>query len=1025
MKIDNRTAQDIEQNIEELAKSYIPEWHFDLQDPDIGSAIAKIFANSMKENVDLENRILDRYHAEFINMLDLSLKPAKPAGSMVKIDLIEDTITGTHVRRGTRLVTGETTGGSQIVFETDREIYVTNSRLTDAFMTDRENASFVPLLGEFRQALFVDGVAETVEDEESEEEGAEEDNPEIIRSGAGGRIRPFVLFSEEGNIARSALVMYHESLFDIVGEPIYVRLSGNSKLMKEIENGEYLFSYYTKKGYVPFESVKLLEDHETLELIKQGENRHLIIGGRSYAVIVMEAKHTISEDRELTGVGLSSSGKERDAEFVSDGSSDMDVTRFTPFSDTLSVYNECYIGQDLYFREAGSRITVSFHTEYKDRGLYLTKQEEESVLKVVKKKPRVEPGDVPADAYADEICFEYFNGQGWKKLNLETDCAQIFSKALAGDTEFSFICPEDWEETQVGAFTGRTIRIRLLKSDNCYLRPGMHHYPVVEDLKISFSYEGHFVDPEKLSRISGTEKKEITGLLKKKQPFVAISGGAYPDDALYLGFNRRMDNGPVSIYFELEDVQNMSALKCSYEYSSANGFRHMKVVDNTKDFSRSGTVVFMPPSDMAETELEGRRRFWIRIRRERISGEEETSLFLPHIQDILINVVNVSNIMSGQEENHYISEAAPNQRISLHSGNILDAEVWVNERDVISADETDRLKRDDPDRIRVELDRLGNISAVYVRWNETDSFLGVSDRRSYMIDRLTGELVFSDGIKADYPRVTDDISIKVRVRTTDGEAGNVEAYAINQTAGTRLYINSVYNPVRSYGGSNMETTAEALRRGANLLYGRGRLVSTADYIFTILSFSRSIDKAACIPGERVDGVADPADISFVLLMKDFEEGSFSFHRIAAPLKKHLLEGSSMTVSEEHMFIVEPIFVTISVNVWAEVPDMDLSFETQSLIEKTLEEYLRPVSSDSDDGWDIGVVPKKSQIQMKLGALRSRAMIRNISIIARYVDRLGEHEMDIADLEASPFMVVRSGEHKINIALGATGRDGRK
>ena len=169
MKIDNRTAQDIEQNIEELAKSYIPEWHFDHQDPDIGTAIAKIFATSMKENVDLENRILDRYHAEFINMLDLSLKPAKAAGSMVKIDLIEDTITGTHVRKGARLVTGENVGGSQIIFETDREIYVTNSRLTDAFMTDRENASFVPLLGEFRQALFVDGVAETTEDEESEE----------------------------------------------------------------------------------------------------------------------------------------------------------------------------------------------------------------------------------------------------------------------------------------------------------------------------------------------------------------------------------------------------------------------------------------------------------------------------------------------------------------------------------------------------------------------------------------------------------------------------------------------------------------------------------------------------------------------------------------------------------------------------------------------------------------------------------------------------------------------------------------
>ena len=92
MKIDNRTVSDIEEKIERLAKSYVPEWHFDRQDPDIGSAIARLFAVQMKENIDLENRMLERYHAEFINMLDLSLKPAKPAGSMVKFDLIDDAL---------------------------------------------------------------------------------------------------------------------------------------------------------------------------------------------------------------------------------------------------------------------------------------------------------------------------------------------------------------------------------------------------------------------------------------------------------------------------------------------------------------------------------------------------------------------------------------------------------------------------------------------------------------------------------------------------------------------------------------------------------------------------------------------------------------------------------------------------------------------------------------------------------------------------------------------------------------------
>ena len=171
MKIDNRTANDIEDRIGELAASYTPEWSFDRDNPDIGSVIGRLFAQQMKENIDLENRMMDRYHAEFINMLDLSLKPAKPAGSMVRFDLTEDTVNGIHIRKGTRLITGESQDGSeQIIFETDREIYVTNSRITDAFMTDREKATFVPLMGDYTPVHLIDGVAEIPEDEEEEQE---------------------------------------------------------------------------------------------------------------------------------------------------------------------------------------------------------------------------------------------------------------------------------------------------------------------------------------------------------------------------------------------------------------------------------------------------------------------------------------------------------------------------------------------------------------------------------------------------------------------------------------------------------------------------------------------------------------------------------------------------------------------------------------------------------------------------------------------------------------------------------------
>ncbi|MCR4591186.1 MAG: hypothetical protein K5668_10250 [Lachnospiraceae bacterium] len=1025
MKIYDSSVQDIENRIHDLSRQYTPEWHFSESDPDIGSAIAKIFSLQMQENVGLVNRMMERYHAEFINMLDISLKSAKPAGSMVQFNLIENSVPGTTVRKGTRLVADTVGVDEPVIFETDREIYVTNSVIRDAFMTDREDGTLVPLLGDFKSPPLIEGTEIRGEEEEEQEE--EENTVEMASSGEEERtnsdetvrssIRPFVLFSEEGNIAKSALILYHESVFDLEDEPIYIRLSGNQELNEKILSREYRFRYYTKDGFREFDSIKLLPDKETFELIKSKENRKFALGSKEYAVVVLEAMDKVKDDVELDDITLSSSGRERGLDYVNDGSTDMDTDRFAPFTDTLAVYNECYLGQDVYFSKAGAYITISFSTSFQEKGLYLTRQEEEVSLKIIKKKPKVIPSDIPADAYADEIGLEYFNGMGWRKLHTIGDVSGLFREAKAGDHEIKFICPSDWVSVQSGAYTGRCIRMRLLKSDNCFLRPGMHHYPIISNVKISFSYQGHFVQPEKLYLLAGTKKKDITLDMKGNKSFIVMSGGKYSRDGLYLGFDRKMESGPVSLYFELSDVLNTSRLKCCFEYATYKGFKRMKVVDQTYDFSRSGVVMFMPPSDMQFTTLEEKRRIWIRIRRERNQSENESRLFLPRIQRVLLNVVNVSNIITGSEENYYMTEAVPNMHFPLPNGHILDAEVWVNEKDTISEEEIERIQAEDCDRIRVEYDVLGNISAAYVKWDETGSFLDKEGRRVYVIDRVSHEIIFADGIKADIPRVVDDISFKVRVRLSDGSDGNVAAGRINEVAGTELYIDNVVNPVRAYGGSNPETVREALRRGANIIYGRGRLVTMNDYKWTILNYSDSIDKVACIPWKTINGKHNDQDISFVLLMRDFMDGSFSFHRISGELKDHLLKHSSITYSEEHLHIVEPIFVSISVSVWAEVKNLDDSFEVQNMYKDSLYKYFDPVSNEEDNGWEIGVIPKKSQIMMRLGAVKTHAVISKTVIIANYVDKDGEHETDISDLEVTPFMVVRNGEHKVNVSFG--------
>jgi hypothetical protein len=95
-------------------------------------------------------------------------------------------------------------------------------------------------------------------------------------------------------------------------------------------------------------------------------------------------------------------------------------------------------------------------------------------------------------------------------------------------------------------------------------------------------------------------------------------------------------------------------------------------------------------------------------------------------------------------------------------------------------------------------------------------------------------------------------------------------------------------------------------------------------------------------------------------------------------------------------------------------DMDDAFEVQNEVKSVLSDYLDPVRSGGSDGWDIGTLPKETQILMQLGVMRSKAVIQRITMIGHYIDADGEHELDTKDIEITPFMVPRNGEHKVII-----------
>lgn len=999
----NTRRQEILNKIQRLAGSYTPEWIFDTDNPDVGTAIGLVYADQSEETLSAMADIAERYHTEFVNFLDLSLLPAKPAKSVCLLSLVGDTIPGSHVPKNTKLVSS-LMDREDVIFETDHSLYVTGSRITDIFMTGAKSGRITPLKGRYEEPVYIE--KDMPEEWEDENPNGVVNLPNMV---------PFSLFNETRTIGDDAILFYHTSLFDVAeGEKIYVRIEEGEELYDLIMQGKRQFFYYTSGELTPVDGIEELGDGKTIKVSTQKPFDKVNINDVDYSLLVLRTAEPVSSVNTAGNVLFASKGDAKPAVLVTDGNTDMNPLSFMPFVGDLSLYSEVYIGCDDYFAKGNSRAKISFDLSFVERQLSITREEEDKSLKIIKRKPRVLHMDVPVSVYAQEIVIEYFNGIGWSTLPCDNDLNTLFADGQSRSVEFAFTVPTDWEPTTEGSATGRYLRIRLLKADNCYLRPAIHYMPLIQNLDVEYTYQESYVNADKMVAIRNLEKRDITyNFASSEKPYALFAPSNHHMDALYLGFDRRIEEGPVSIFFRMNEDNRFAKIKCRFEYSTSVGFSAMKVVDHTESFTKSGTIMFVPMPDMEKYEIEGKKRYWIRIVCNK-KNEENDSL-QPRILSIDPNAVMVSNIETSEIREFYLDEVVPGMSFDLVETNILSADVWVNELGNLSSESMMRMEQELGSRIRCTKNDTGIYTSFFVLWDEASNFLTTDKRRVYMLDRANHRLIFGDGIHADYPRMVDASSFMVRIRRCVGSLGNVPENSIRSSRSNIRFIGSITNPIKAYGGSDMESIPMALTRGANMLHSRDRLISVGDYERAIKSFSDSIDKVKCLVVSDNNTLIMPdKDIVLVILMKDYGYGSFSFHHIKTQLEDYICQYCELTISKDRLGIMEPVFVELSVDIWADVLEIEDSFELAPLVQQVLDNYLNPVKEDGSEGWAIGTIPRVSQIQMCLSSLKSRLTIKKVAVTAEYTDSTGVHTKDLAELEIMPYMVAKSGNHNVHI-----------
>ena len=224
------------------------------------------------------------------------------------------------------------------------------------------------------------------------------------------------------------------------------------------------------------------------------------------------------------------------------------------------------------------------------------------------------------------LSWEYWDGDGWAQIpgikeDFKIDASNSFSSKFVTMTINDF--PE-LKPTKVNGQENLWIRVRLIGGhygqeviivgDNVI--QGKVTPPEITFLSINYDYKNNFQNVQHLLTHNNLNFIDIT---KEGQTEYNVFRPFLPLDvdhqSLYLGFDKKIEKGPVSFFFSTEE-QPLSADKIpliDWEYytNSAKWVR-LEALDETRGLMRSGVIEFVFPQDFKKTKEFGKELYWIR-----------------------------------------------------------------------------------------------------------------------------------------------------------------------------------------------------------------------------------------------------------------------------------------------------------------------------------------------------------------------------------------------------------------------------
>jgi predicted phage baseplate assembly protein len=459
----------------------------------------------------------------------------------------------------------------------------------------------------------------------------------------------------------------------------------------------------------------------------------------------------------------------------------------------------------------------------------------------------------------------------------------------------------------------------------------------------------------------------------------------------------------------LEAVQE-ERLRLVWEYWNGRQWSVLTVRDETENFTRPGLIEFLPPRDFASHEEFGQpSRYWLRVRWEK--GEFALA---PRLRRTLLNTTMAAQTVTFRNEILGSSDGSSNQKFRATQSPVLPGpRLEVREPEMPSAAELEVIAREEgEDAITIISDAAGRPKEIWVRWHEAPDFYASGPRsRHYVIDHLTGEIRFGDGLNGLIPPIGAGNLRLARYQIGGGKVGNRAEGTIVQLKTTVPYVDKVTNTEAAAGGADAETTDSLITRSPRTIRHGGRAVTVEDYEDLAMLASPAVARAKCVPLR--DLAEDPlgeqpktlGEVSVIIVPRSTEAKPLPSLELLSRVQDYL---EAQSIPTSHVSVVGPLYIRVDVTLEISLVSLEGATAVEQAIQQRLAVFLHPLTGGLDGaGWDFGRRPHRSDLYALIEAVPGVDHIRSLSILEV------EDKPDVSD--TGRFLVF-SGTHTISFVF---------